>query len=357
MRGGEAVLEAILDMYPEADLFTLVLDRAKLSPALARRKIRTSFLQRLPGASRYYRHLLPLMPLAVSSLDLSAYDLVISSSHCVAKGARAAPGTKHLSYVHAPMRYIWDRYAEYFGPGRAKWWVRVAARLARPFLRAWDRRVSQPDRVDRIVANSRFIAERVREHYGRDASVVYPFADPERFRRARAPEDFYLMVGAFAPYKRIDLAIAAFAKLGLPLKIVGDGQEADVLREQLATRTGHRIELLGYRGDAEVAELFSRARAFVFPGVEDFGITPVESLCAGAPVIAYAAGGALESVTGDTGIFFAEPTAESLEGAVLQMEATYRDFSEAACRTRGTQFSRSRFHRELAREVEALRKP
>ncbi|MCC7442840.1 MAG: glycosyltransferase [Bdellovibrionales bacterium] len=351
MRGGEAVLEAIAELYPQAELFTLVYDRNAISRPLARLKEHTSALQRLPSATRRYRHFLPFMPWAIERMDLSGFDLIVSSSHCVAKGVRKAPGAVHVSYVHAPMRYMWFRYDDYFGPGKAFWPVRLAARLLRPYLQNWDRRVSQADRVDTLVGNSRFIADRIREAYGREAEVVHPFVDLEAFRPAPAgtARRNYLMVGAFAPNKRVDLAIEAFNRLKLPLVIVGSGQDERKLRRM----GGPTIDFLGSRlSRSAIADLYAKSKAFIFPGVEDFGITPLEAMASGTPVVAYAEGGVLETVTPETGVFFSEPTPESLMEAVLKIERGEVSFDPATLRARAEGFSRERFQREIKAVIE-----
>jgi len=348
MRGGEAVLEAIVELFPQAELFTLVAEPGKISRTLRRPRLTTSFLQNLPGGVSRYRHYLPLMPRAIESLDVAGYDLVISSSHCVAKGVRKDADAYHLSYVHAPMRYIWDRYEDYFGPGRASLPVRVAASLVRDRLQSWDRGSSSIDRIDQIICNSRFISERVREFWGRESGVVHPFADLSRFTRPRQAGKNYIMVGAFAPYKRIDLAIEAFNRLKLPLLIVGGGQDAEKLRAM----AGPTIEFLGALSNEAISDLFSRARGFVFPGLEDFGITPVESLAAGCPVIAYGKGGALETVTRETGVFFQDQTVESLMNAIEIVEKGAFSGSEEACRERAAHFTKERFKRDFTTLLE-----
>ncbi len=346
MRGGELVLEAILDLFPQAEIYTLLWDQGKLSKKIESRKIHTSPLQAVPGIARRYRYFLPMMPKAIESLDLGDSDLVISSSHCVAKGVRKPKGAVHVSYVHAPMRYIWERYDDYFGPGRAKPWVRAAAQLTRRYLQEWDRASSQAPRVDHLVSNSRFIADQVERAYGRPSSVVHPFVDLSRFREPRKPESFYLMVGAFAPNKRVDLAVEAFTELGLPLRIVGGGQDEAKIRGL----AGPTVEFLGMRTNDEIADLFSRCRAFIFPGIEDFGITPLEAMAAGAPVIAYGKGGALETVTDQTGVRYRPQTAQALADAVRQVESGV-SFDESACRARAAQFTRARFLSDFASEV------
>lgn len=349
MRGGEYVLEAIAEMFPRSDLFTLIAIPGKLAPVLTTLKRHTSWLQRVPSAEKRYRSFLPLMPSMIERFDLTGYDLVVSSSHCVAKGIRKPEGAVHVSYVHAPMRYMWDRFDEYFGPGKASPPVRLAARAVRGRMQRWDREVSQPDRVDSLVANSQFIADRIQEFYGRKARVIYPFADLSRFSGVRKAGKNYLMVGAFAPYKRIDMAIEAFNRLKLPLIIVGSGQDEARLKKM----AGPTVDLLGPLSNAAIADLYLKSRAFVFPGVEDFGITPLESMASGTPVVALRRGGAAETVTSETGVFFEEQTVESLMGAVEDMERRHESISEAACRARAAIFTRERFQRELYDEIRA----
>jgi len=342
MRGGESVLEAMAEVFPKAHLFTLLYVPGRISPLLTTLKRTTSWLQKVPGAEQRYRHFLPLMPSMIESFDLAGYDLVLSSSHCVAKGIRKAPGAVHVSYVHAPMRYVWDRYDDYFGRGRASLLVRLAAGAVRGRLQRWDASVSGPDRIDQIVANSQFIADRVKEFYGRDAKVVYPFADLTRFSGVRKAGRHYLMVGAFAPYKRIDIAIEAFNRLKLPLMIVGTGQDADRLK-RLA---GPTVEFMGKLSNAAISDLYAKCRAFVFPGVEDFGITPLEAMAAGAPVVAYGVGGAAETVIPGTGSLFSPQSADALVSAIQKIERGETNFSEEDCRARAREFTRERFQSE-----------
>lgn len=353
-RGGEYVLEAIAELYPAAELFTLLHLPGAVDGVLAKLPCHTSWLQRVPAADRYYRHFLPVMPRLIEAFDLSGYDLIVSSSHCVAKGIRRPAGSAHVSYVHAPMRYIWDRYDDYFGPKRAALPVRVAAAAVRGTLQAWDRRVSASDRVDLLIANSHFIAEQIERAYRRSAQVIHPFVDTTRFNRARRPTGSYLMVGAFAPNKRVDLAIAAFNRLQLPLCIVGKGQE----EERLRRIAGPTIEFLGALPNAEIEELYASSRAFVFPGIEDFGITPLEAMASGLPVIAFGAAGVLETVVdGETGIFFRSQTVESLMEAVLRVERGEVEFEESKLRARAAQFSKATFQaRFLAAVDETLRR-
>ena len=348
MRGGEYVLEAIAELFPDAELFTLVEAPGTISPALTRLRRHVSWLQKMPGGVSRYRHYLPLMPKAIESFDLTGFDLIVSSSHCVAKGIRRPPGAVHVSYVHAPMRYMWDRFDEYFGPGKASLPVRLAAHAVRGCLQSWDRRASSADNVDLLIANSHFIAEQISRAYGRKAEVVHPFADLSRFTLPRGSGRKYLMVTAFAPYKRVDLAIEAFNRLALPLQIVGSGQDEARLRAM----AGPTVEFLGSASNDQVADLYAKCRAFVFPGVEDFGITPLEAMASGAPVIAFGEGGAAETVIdGRTGLFFRPQSAEGLMEAVTRIESGLVAFDESACRARAAEFTRGRFQRELMEKI------
>lgn len=345
MRGGESVLEALIELYPDCDIFTLVCEPENLSERIRSRPVHTSRLQKLPLGIQKYRHYLPLMPKLIEEFDLSAYDLVVSSSHCVAKGARKRPDAVHLSYVHAPMRYIWDRFDDYFGAGKSSLPVRIAANAVRGYLQNWDRKASQAGRVDAIAANSRFIATQIEKAYGRSSQVIYPFVDFERFSgRKRDVQDFYLIVSAFAPYKRLDLAIEAANRLRFKLKIVGGGQDEAMLKRI----AGPTVEFLGGVSKERIAELYSQARAFLFPGVEDFGITPLESLASGTPVIAYGEGGALETVTDQTGVFFKNQSVDGVCEAIERFEGgAISQLTEAACRDRAREFSKARFQREF----------
>jgi len=351
-RGGEKVLEAICELYPDADLFTLIHRPVSIPPALERHKIHTTFLQRFPGVHRRYRHLLPLFPSAVESFDLRGYELIISSSHCVAKGVRKPQGARHLSYVHAPMRYMWDRFDDYFGPGQAPWPTRMAARIVRPWLRRWDRQSARS--VDRFVANSHYIAEKIARLYGRQASVVHPPVDLATF--ASLPLDglgkggYFLWVGAPAAYKRLDVAMKAFASLKLPLWIagfeVGSGGDSQPLAPN--------IRLLGEVSDGDLATLYRDARAVVFTAEEDFGIVPLEAQSMGRPVIAFGAGGALETVDARTGIFYSPQTPDALAAAVKRFEAWERAFLPSDACANALRFSKEAFQKRFAAEVRAL---
>jgi glycosyltransferase involved in cell wall biosynthesis len=347
MRGGERCLEVFCELFPEADLFTLLHVPGRVSATIERRRITTSFIQRLPAASRHYRHYLPLMPAAVGRFDLRGYDLVLSSSHCVAKGARPGRGGRHVCYCFTPMRYVWDRYGDYVGDHAG-----LAARLAlpalAPALRAWDRGASR--RVHHYVAISEHVRARVRHCYGREATVIYPPVDVQRFELATGVEgDFYLVVSALVAYKRIDLAVRAAGALGRRLRVVGTGPEEARLR----ALAGPGVEFLGWRSDAEIASLYRECRAVLFPGCEDFGIVPLEAMAAGRPVIALAAGGALETIVAPggaappTGLFFAEQSVEALAGAMRRLEEEATLFQPKALRARAELFDRERFREAM----------
>jgi len=362
MRGGEKCLEAMCELFPEATLFTLLYRRGHLSPQIERMDIRTSWIQRVPGWRRIYRHLLPLYPRAIESFDMTGYDLVISSSHCVAKGVRAAPGATHLCYCYTPMRYAWDQYEHYFGPGRLAWWSRRLIPRLIGRMRAWD--VATAGRPHRYAAISRHVAGRIRAYYGRAADVIYPPVELSAFSPGTGDGGHYLMVNAFAPYKRVDIAVEAFNRLGRELRIVGNGQDEARLRALAKPN----ISFLGWIGKEELREAYRGCRAFIFAAEEDFGITPVEAQGCGRPVIALGKGGALETVvphpgypspgawpaadTAPTGVLYPMQSAEALVEAVRFFEAHERDFDPAAIRAAVERFDRPRYLAEFKAFVE-----
>jgi glycosyltransferase involved in cell wall biosynthesis len=296
-------------------------------------------VQALPFKSTTYRNYLPLFPSAIESMTFDEYDLVLSSSHCVAKGARARPDALHICYCHTPMRYVWDMYDEYFGKGRAGLPTRAAMSMVRPYLRRWDVRTS--DRVSRYIANSRFVAERIRRIYNRSAEVIHPPVETSRFQVSEKDEGYFLVVGALVPYKKVDLAVRAFAQLGETLLVVGTGPEEDRLK---APHSGaaKNVEFLGWQNDEEVAALYAGCRALVFPGVEDFGIVPVEAMASGKPVIAFGKGGVLDTVVeGKTGVFFREQSVDSLSAVVRSFRPEM--FDPHAIRAHAEQFDRKVF--------------
>ena len=352
-RGGEHVLEALCELFPQADIHTLVHRPGTVHPRIEARPIHTSVLQRVPRIHKLYRHFLPVLPQVIESMRLEGYDLVISSSHCVAKGIRKPAGAKHLAYVHAPMRYMWDLFDDYFGPGRASLPVRAAAHAVRPYLQKWDRESTAG--VDRILVNSQHIAGKVKRFWGRDASVVYPPIALDRFCQhpleGLGQGGYYLWLGAFAPYKRLDIALEAFRQLDAPLWVVGTGQEAARLTS--GALPSH-IRFLGPVPNEALAGLYRDARALIFTPEEDFGIVPLEAQASGRPVIAYGRGGALETVSPLTGLFFDEQTPAALVEAVRRFEAWEPQFRPADARAQAERFSRATFLRSVKAEVDAL---
>lgn len=313
MRGGERVLERLLHLFPEADLFTHVYVPSAVSQTIRSHTVKTSFIQKLPGSARHYQKYLPLMPLALEQFDLRGYDLVISSESGPAKGVIAPPDAQHLCYCHSPMRYLWDHYHDYCSSSSGM------ARLIMPWafhrLREWD--VSSSTRVDSYVANSSFIQRRIKRVWARPSEIVFPPVDVDLYHPTNDISDHYLWVGQMTPYKRADITVDAFNRLGLPLLMVGHGEQAAELRR----RAGPNIKIVPSLSFEQLRDAYARCRALVFTAEEDFGIVPVEAMAAGRPVLAYAKGGALDTVVpGVTGLFFGPQTAEGLIEGVLNME-------------------------------------
>jgi glycosyltransferase involved in cell wall biosynthesis len=351
MRGGEKVLDAICELYPDATLYTLVHVRGSVSARIERRRIRRSPVHWLPRAGRLYRNYLPLFPTAVELFDLDRYDLVISSSHCAVKSVIRHPSATHVCYCHSPMRYAWDQFDAYFGPDqvgprRSRLLRPVLARLAR-----WD--AATAGRVDRFLANSQYVAGRIRRYYNRGSTVVYPPVDTTFYRlsdpaRARQSEpSSFLVVSALVPYKRVDVAIAACRKAAVPLKIVGRGPQEARLR-QLG---GKGVEFLGWRTDDEIRDLYRASTAVLLPGVEDFGMVPVEAQACGTPVVALGQGGARETVDdGVTGILVEDNSIDGFAAAVSRAASV--EFDSRAIRERAKRFSRERFLADFQTAVE-----
>jgi glycosyltransferase involved in cell wall biosynthesis len=345
MRGGEKCLEVLCRHFPRASLFTLLHVAGSVSPAIERLRPRTSFLQWLPRVAHYYRYLLPLMPMAANR-RLPACDLVVSFSHCVAKSARPPRGVPHVCYCFTPMRYAWHMRQAYFGTGRS-----LKARLRDRMLahlRDWDRRTAE--RVTHFVAISHTVQARIRDCYGRESVVIYPPVDtdfyfPDGGRRG----DHYLVVSAFAPYKRLDLAIEACTRLGRKLIVIGGGQDAARLR----ALAGPSVTFLGWQPDAVIRDHLRRCRALLFPGEEDFGIVPVEANACGTPVIAYGRGGATETImnlgstAAPTGVWFEEQNTESVVAGIERLETNQDCFNPAALRRQALRFNHARFVAEL----------
>jgi glycosyltransferase involved in cell wall biosynthesis len=354
MRGGEKCLEAVCRQHPASDLYTLIHERGKVSPAIESANIHVSCLQALPRVGMYYRALLPLMPAAVESLRLPArYDLVLSLSHCVAKGVRPPRGVPHVCYCFTPMRYAWQMREQYL---RAQCGLkRQALNGILALLRAWDRRTA--DRVTHFIAISETVRQRIRECYDRDSTVIYPPVDtdfymPEKVRR----DDYYLVVSALAPYKRLDLAIEACRKLGRYLLVIGVGPE----RQKLKSLAGPLVRFAGWQPNEVIRHHLQRCRALLFPGEEDFGIVPVEANACGTPVIAFARGGATETIQplgssiSPTGVWFQHQTVDSLAEAMLLFEENAGQINALDCRQQAMRFEKLRFEQGLQRYLEQV---
>ena len=338
MRGGEKVVEALCRMLPEADVFTLFYDPEKVSETIRARRVTASFLNPL---RRHYRSLLPLMPMALESFDLRGYDLIVSSESGPAKGVLAPSAARHVCYCHTPMRYLWDLYPAYRNEFTASAWKRALMSPAANYLRLWD--YSTAARVDEFVANSANVARRIWKTYRREARVIYPPVAVESFYW-KEPEDYYLIVSELVAYKRIDYAVATFAKNGRRLLVVGDGPEYGVLKRMA---TGN-VEFCGRVSDEELRELYARARAFLMPGEEDFGMTPVEALASGKPVIALGRGGVLESVpliNPVGGVLFDAP--EQLPRAIEEFERIEPHVSPPSLRKWAERFREKNFVEQM----------
>lgn len=348
--GGERVIEAFAEMFPQADFYALVATEQGIPPALRGRNLTTSLVGRIPGAKRWYRHFLPLFPYALEQFDLSGYDLVISSESGPAKGVITPPGSCHICYCLSPMRYIWDMYHKYRSTMNPA--TRAIFSATAHYARQWD--VSTAARVDYFAAISDYVAARVRKYYRRESDVIYPPVDVSTGYISGKTEDYYLVAGRLVPYKRADLAIEACNRLGRPLRVVGMGPEYKRLR-RLA---GPTVKFLGRLDEDSLRKTYARCRALLFPGEEDFGIVPVEAQSYGRPVIAYGRGGALETVAGlapggdpqrASGTFFHEQSAEALGEAIVAFEKAEADFRPEFIRDHAQRFSLERFKEEFLR--------
>ncbi|MBM7652542.1 glycosyltransferase family 4 protein [Neobacillus cucumis] len=347
--GAEKVLEQILQVYPEADIFSVVDHLGDNREFIQGKKSNTTFIQKLPFSKKKYRSYLPLMPLAIEQLDLSSYNLIISSSHAVAKGVITGPDQLHISYVHSPIRYAWDLQHQYLKEsGLEKGLKGILAKFILHKIRNWDYRTANG--VDYFLANSDFIGNRIWKVYRRNSHVIYPPVDIQSFPLKEEKEDFYLTASRMVPYKKIDLIVEAFSLMpDKKLVVIGDGPDF----EKIKSKAGYNVELLGYQSFEVLKSYMQRAKAFVFAAEEDFGITPVEAQASGTPVIAYGKGGALETVLGinssekPTGLFFYEQTTESIVNAIQIFEENKYLISPLNCRENTIRFSPERFKNEL----------
>jgi glycosyltransferase involved in cell wall biosynthesis len=351
-RGGERVLEVLGDMFPHADIFMLVYDEAGLTDSIKAHKVTGSFLQKLPHATRYHRALLPFYPLALEQLRLDEYDLVVSQESGPAKGVITRADTCHICYCHTPMRYLWDMYHEYLSMAPFGFVGKGFYSLACHYVRQWD--YATAARVDHFVASSQNGARRIRKYYGRGSDVIYPPVDLDSFSVSDAHDDFYLVVSPLVAYKRVDLAVEACNALGRRLIVIGDGPQ----KSELLKMAGPTVTFLGFQTDEVVREHYGRCRAFLFPGEEDIGLTPIEAQASGRPVIAYGRGGALETVAGfypgedvnpeeATGVFFAEQSADALMEAILGFETVESKFSPTLIRAQAERFDVAHFREQL----------
>lgn len=337
LRGGEKVLKEFCSLFPDADLFTHACSK-EIADLFSGHRILESMVARLPGARRNCQKYLPLMPYALGKLDFSSYDLILSSESGPAKGIRKPSSAVHVCYCHTPMRYLWDMYDDYYRNTGIS--GKIAMRLFRDYLRRYDLRSA--DAVDHFIANSHFVAERIRRIYGRESEVIHPPVDVSFFKQGNyEKKDYYLFVGQLIAYKRADLALDACMRMNRKLLIVGEGNMSEVLQK----RAGKNIRFLGRLEGEPLRRAYAEAKALLFPGIEDFGIVPLEAQASGTPVIALGRGGALETVTDRSGLFFQEPTVESLCAAIEEFES--RTFDPGSTRSHTDSFSTVNFHRKM----------
>lgn len=342
--GAERVIGAIANVFPHAPIYTAIYDK-KAFPEFWDREVITSFIQKMPFATKKHFMYLPMMPYAFEQFDLSKFDIVISSCHSCSKGIITKPKTLHICYCHSPMRYVWDNCHEYIDQYGIPGLLKGTAKRHLHELRMWDRLAA--DRVDSFIANSTHVQKRIQKYYRRDSNVIYPPVDIERFELAQKEGQYFLAVGRLTPYKRFDLLVETFNDMKLPLVVVGTGKE----EKRLKKIGGRFVTFLGHIPDDELSEVYRKAMALVFPQTEDFGITPLESMACGRPVIAFAEGGALETVIpGKTGLFFQEQTVESLKKAILEFGALKWD--KTAIREHAKSFSREIFEENIRKCVE-----
>ncbi|WP_298962953.1 glycosyltransferase family 4 protein [uncultured Campylobacter sp.] len=348
--GAEKCVESFTNIWDDFEIYSLIdfLKGADRDKILKGKHAHTSFIQKLPFAKDKYRNYLPLFPLAIEQFDLSGYDVVLSSSHAVAKGVLTHSNQLHIAYVHTPIRYAWDLYHQYLresGLDRG-----LKGMLAKYFLhkiRLWD--ASTANRVDHYIANSRYIARRIKKTYGKPSDVIYPPVDVDKFKLREAKEEFYLTASRMVPYKKIDLIVEAFSQTDKKLLVIGDGPDM----AKIKSKAGKNVELLGFADDETMADLMGRAKAFVFAAEEDFGITPVEAQACGTPVICFGRGGARETVRdGESGLYFMEQNAKELLAAVAKFEQNYDKFEPTKIRENSLKFSRARFEAEIKSYVE-----
>lgn len=344
--GAERVVETFLEMFPEADIYTLVYDEKKMGRIFPKEKVRTSFIQKFPKSTKIYTKLLSLMPYAFEKFNLNKYDLVISSSSCCAKGIIVSPNTKHIAYIHSPMRYAWDLFYEY--ENRSSFLTKIFMNIFMKNIRIWD--VISSQRIDEIIANSNYIAKRIKKYWNLDSEVIYPPVEIERLEpNYKDSEEFYVSFSRFVSYKRIDLAIEACIKLDRKLIVIGDGEERKKLEK--VAKNNENIIFTGRISDAEVKSYLQRCKALIFCAEEDFGIIPIECQACGRPVIAFGKGGALETILNkETGIFFEKQEVESLIESILEFEKL--KFDTEIIYDHAQKFSKERFKKEILKYID-----
>ncbi len=343
MRGGEKVVQSICNVFSGIDIYTLVYNKEKVSEEINRHRIQTSFIQKMPFSKSKYQSYLPFMPIAVEQFDMSAYDIVISSESGIAKGVVTKPETCHICYVHSPMRYLWNMYFDYLNNEKMGVFKKTFIKIYFNYLRLWD--YASAARVDYFVCNSHNVRKRIKKYYRRDAAVIYPPVDIDRFHFIEKKQDYYLVVSQLVSYKRIDIAVEAFNMLGKPLVIIGEGPELKRLKKM----AGKNITFLGWQPFESIVGHYSNAKAFIFPGEEDFGITPVEAQASGTPVIGFGSGGLLETVIdGQTGLLFKKQDAVSLIEAVKHFESGDISLDPQIIRQNAKKFAREVFEKRFA---------
>jgi len=343
--GAERVLEAFTEIFPKAPVFTMVYDKKLMNGAFSDRKIKTSFLQKIPFIGSHHRLFPILMPIAIEQFDLSEFDIVLSDSNSYAKGAITMPKTLHITYCHTPMRYAWDDCHKYLREFKYSKITKKVVPFAMNYIRLWDK--ISADRPDIYIANSEFVSGRIKKYYNKQAFVINPPVNTKKFYISENIENYYLMIGRALPYKRFDIVIEAFNKLGLPLKIIGKGPEM----EKLKKNAKENIKFLGYLDDEKISHYYSKCKAFLFPPEEDFGITPLEAMASGRPVIAFRGGGATESVIeNETGIFFDKQIPESIIEIVKSFDS--KKFNSQQIRQHAKKFDKEIFKEKIKKFVE-----
>ncbi|MFA5135590.1 MAG: glycosyltransferase [Patescibacteria group bacterium] len=343
--GAERVLKAFCELYQDAPVHTLIYDAATTQHIFDGTKVIQSYIARFPFARRKFRWYLPMMVAATESYELGKYDVVLSDSSGLAKGVITSPKTLHICYCHTPTRYLWSDHNEIIDKLERRWIVGRMSQMYRSYLRIWDRLAA--DRVDHFIANSQFVARRIKKYYNKESTVINPPVDTSKFSISSSVENYFLIISRLRPYKKVDVAIQAFNKLGLPLYVIGKGED----HGRLKSMAGPHIKFLGFVSDNEISKYLSHCRAFIHPQEEDFGITSVEAMASGRPVIAYGAGGALETVVpGKTGVLFDEQSWEALADTVIHFNAD--DYSPEEIRSHADKFSVSQFKRRIGAFVE-----